>query len=366
MNFLEKYVHRRLYNRTDVTQREWQRLRQDQLDAVDRITQRSMLKAAIAGALAVLICYLPYHLMGPSWFPETMIWIPLVDDYLPIELSFQVLSLVVLIAEIAFLTWNNIDTVNKIAKACEFPHPNDPFFDLNIQSLIAVGFEKKLKTQKEIGIDPMQGLSKWRIFLFSSLNLAKAALSNFLFKMILRRLLGRYAIRMFVDLAGIPIYAFWNAWAARRVAREAKTRILANPLVYEFAKTLQKDQVDNPEFTNELYHLLEYIAIIKRDYNVNHYLLSLQLLRTFDIPIDADHVYDKDVLHRITQATVNTKLAFSQLMLVGMALDGQLSEREINHIYQWKKKGIYLFSVEDSKQYAKDFYCGKSILPDVM
>jgi hypothetical protein len=366
MNFLEKYVHRKLYNKTEFSHREWQRLRQDQLDAVDEITKTSLYKAALAGALAVIICYLPYHLLGNEWFPETQIWIPLLNDYVAVEISFQLLSLTVLVLEIGFLSWNNIDTVNKIARACEFPHPNDPFFDLNIQSLIAVGFEKKLKAQKEIGIDPMQGLSKGRLLLFSAFNLAKAALSNFLFKMILRRLLGRFAIRMFVDLAGIPIYAFWNAWAARKVAREAKTRILANPLVYEFSKTLHHDQKNNREFISELYHLLEYIAIIKRDYNVNHYLLSLQLLQTFDIAVDADHAYDKNVLHRISNASINTKLAFSQLMLVGMALDGQLSEREINHIYQWKKQGIYLFSVEDSKQYTKDFYCGKSILPDIV
>jgi hypothetical protein len=366
MNFLEKYVHRKLYNKTENTHREWQRLRQDQLDEVDRITKLSMLKAALAGALAILVCYVPYHILGTAYFPETMIWIPVLNEYIPTEISFQGLSIIVLVIEIAFLTWNNIDTVNKIAKACEFPHPSDPFFDLNIQSLIAVGFEKKLKTQKEIGIDPMQGLSKWRIFLFSTLNLAKAALSNFLLKIILRKLLGRFAIRMFVDLAGIPIYAFWNAWAARKVSREAKSRILANPLVYEFAETLHKDQSDNQEFVNELYHLLEYIAIIKRDYNVNHYLLSLQLLRAFDITVDTEHEYDKEVLQRMAHSSVTTKLAFSQLMLVGMALDGQLSEREIHHIYQWKKQGIYLFSVDDSKQYTKDFYSGKSVLPDIV
>lgn len=366
MNFLEKYVKKKLYKpyNSTIEKGDNTTIREHQLKEVDAIIKRSMIYAAIAGALAVILCYVPYHLFGPNVFQITPVWIPIYGDYIELEISFLVFSIALLIAEIAFLTINNIRMVNKIAHVCEFPDERDPFADLNIQSLIATSFEKKINAQKDIGINPFSGLSKMSLFLYTAFNLAKAALTNFMFKILVRRILGRYAIRLVVDLAGIPIYAFWNAYATRKVAREAKTRILANPLIIDFTTHLLQEQKENLEFKRELYHLLEYIAITKRQYNVNHYVLAISLLKAFEIPIEYNRVFDKETLHRIEKSSELTKIGFSKLMLVGLALDGAISEKEMLYIYQWQKKNIYIFSIEDSVFYAKEFYNGKVALPE--
>ena len=366
MNILERFVQKKLYRPHPTKEKEIDKLalvRKEQLKEVDRIIKNGMIYAAIAGALAVILCYVPYHLFGPNVFKITPVWIPLYGDYIDLEISFLIFSLVLLVAEIAFLTYNNISMVKKIAQTCQFPNEEDPFAELNIQSLIATSFEKKLKSQKEIGINPYSGLSKMSLMLYTAFNLAKAALTNFLFKILVRRILGRYAIRMVVDLAGIPIYAFWNAFATRKVAREAKTRILANPLILKFTEELYDEQKDNEEFKHELYNALEYIAVIKRDYNVNHYVLALSLLNTFKIPIQKNRNFDKETIDRMEHTSVLTKQGFSKLMLVGLALDGAISEKEMVIIYQLEKRGIFLFSIEDARSYTKEFYSGKVAMP---
>jgi hypothetical protein len=369
MNFLEKYVKKKLYKPHLSKESEGalanESLREHQLKEVDRIIRNAMIYSAIAGALAVILCYVPYHLFGPDVFQITPVWIPFYEDYIELEISFLVFSMILLVAEIAFLTYNNIKMVNKISHICEFPNENDPFAELNIQSLIATSFEKKIKAQKDIGINPFSGLSKMSLFLYTAFNLAKAALTNFIFKIFIRRILGRYAIRMVVDLAGIPIYAFWNAFATRKVAREAKTRILANPLILKFTEELFKEQKDNIEFKNEIYHLLEYISVIKRDYNINHYILAISLLKKFSLPVEKNRNFDKDTLNRVGQSSTLTKEGFSKLLLVGLALDGVISEKEMVIIYQLEKRGVFLFSIKDAEEYTKGFYSGKVVMPAI-
>ena len=103
----------------------------------------------------------------------------------------------------------------------------------------------------------------------------KAALTNFLFKLLVRRVLGRYALRMVMDFAGVPVYAFWNCWAANRVMNETRVRVMAAPVIKDIAKQIYVEQRDNPEFVKELYYILDYIAIVKRKF-------SLQSLFTFN------------------------------------------------------------------------------------
>lgn len=118
MNFLEKYV-KKIYNPHLSKESEGvlanESLREHQLKEVDRIIRNAMIYSAIAGTLAVVLCYVPYHLFRTDVFQITSVWIPFYEDYIELEISFLVFSMVLLVAEIAFLTYNNIKMVNKIS-----------------------------------------------------------------------------------------------------------------------------------------------------------------------------------------------------------------------------------------------------------
>lgn len=153
MNFLERFVQKKLYLPRPIKEKDIDKIalvHEEQLKEVDRIIKNGMIYGAIAGALAVILCYVPYHLFGPNVFKITPVWIPLYGDYIDLEISFLIFSLVLLVAEIAFLTYNNISMVKKIAQTCQFPNEEDPFAELNIQSLIATSFEKNLSRKRKL------------------------------------------------------------------------------------------------------------------------------------------------------------------------------------------------------------------------
>lgn len=170
------------------------------------------------------------------------IWIPYYDKYIDVEISFLVYSLVLVLAEIWFLTYTNIRSVTKIAHACGHPNPSDRNFENNVNALIAVGLEKKQTELKAIGINPYEGLHPYSVFAYQIILKLKATLSGILFKLLVKKMLGRYALRAVIDFAGMPIYAFWNIWGARQVMNEARIRVMAPPLIKRCAEELYLQQ----------------------------------------------------------------------------------------------------------------------------
>jgi hypothetical protein len=325
-----------------------------------RIRVHSLTYAAIAGAIGVVVCYVPYHLW-PELFPDIWWKVPILDEYHLIPVVFLVFSLVLVLLEIAFLTYNNVRTVKEVSHACGYPNPIDKEYEEKVDTLVSVGLEKKPKNQSELGINPYYGMPKAYILFITIFNLIKASLTNVLMKLIVRRLLGRYALRMLVDLLGIPIYAFWNAWASNRVYQEAKSRVLAPPNIQILLNQLVKEQKDNEAFRKEVYHILDYLAIMKRSFHDNHYLLSKYTLFEFDIPVDANHVHDEDFLKRIEEGSELTKRGFSQLILFGMMIEGKLSLTEKRILNKMNEKGSFLYSLDDARIATKEYYEGRGI-----
>lgn len=320
----------------------------------------SLFLAALAGALGVVLCYVPYH-VWPEYFPDVVLKVPIIKEYHAIPVLFLVFSFILVGIEIAFLTYNNIRTVKKVSHACGYPDPIEKEFEEKVDQLVTVGLEKRPKNQSELGINPYYGMPRIYILLITVFNLIKATLTNALMKLLVRRLLGRYALRLFVDLLGIPIYAFWNAWAANRVYQEAKSRVLAPPNIQILLNHLVKTQKDNPEFRNEIYHILDYLAIMKRAFHDNHYLLSKFTLAEFEIDVDPNHVHDENFLKRIEKGSELTKKGFSQLVLFGMMIEGRLSSAEKRKLRKMREAGIFLYSYEEAQKATKEYYEGKGI-----
>ncbi|CAG5085307.1 LBF_2804 family protein [Parvicella tangerina] len=360
-NPLERYLYKKIVDRPSTNGGDDREhvLTEEESKQLKKIQFWSMFRAALAGAIGVVALYVPYHVYGEELFPVFDLSFPFLEEPIAVEAVFLLYSLILVVIEIGYLTYNNIHTVKSIAHTCNYPLPEDPFFETNVESLVAVGLERNIKAQSQIGINPFAGLSKWQVMVFTIINLVKAAMTNFLFKLIIKRALGRYAFRLLVDLAGIPVYAFWNAYAARVVIKESRVRIMANPIIKDFAKKLYQEQRDNPEFVDELYYMLDFVAITKRKFHGNHYMLALVVLQEFGIKPDPDHEYDKEFLDRMEQASDKTIEGFSKVNLMGMALDGVISKKEELLIYTWRKKGIYTYTTEQTKQATREFFEGQ-------
>ncbi len=336
-------------------------LSETEIKALSKIRKNTYWKVGLAGILGVALLYAPYHIFGASLFPETQVWIPIYKDYIPLEIGFIVYSLVLVLLEIWFLTYTNIKAVVKIAHACGHPNPNDQNFENNINALIAVGLEKKQNELESIGINPYEGLNPWGVFIFQTILRLKAAVSGFIFKLLVKKALGRYALRAVIDFAGMPVYAFWNIWGARKVMNEARIRVMAPPLIKRFADLIYAEQKDNPEFKKYLYDTLQLISESKRSFHYNHFLLSVSLLEKFEIVITEEPPYNEGFLTEIESLSNETRRGVQQLFVFGIMIDGGLSRREKKAIRYLIDKKMLQYAEAEVVQWSKDYFAGRGI-----
>lgn len=336
-------------------------LSDDEKEALRKIRTNTYLKAGLAGALGVILLYVPYHLFGEYLFPKRVIWIPIYEDTIQLEIEFLVYSIVLVFIEIWYLTYVNIHAVNAISKACGYPNPRHNNFEENVNSLISVGLEKKHKELKKVGINPYEGLSKWGVMAFQVLIKLKAAITGFLWKLIVSKLLGRYALRMLVDVLGAPLYAAWNIYASKKVMNEARVRVMAPPLINKFAHQLHEEFHDNHEFKKAIYPTLQAISISKRSFHYNHYLLATALLTRFDIPVEKDPNYDPDFLKKVDEYDPTIQKAISKLLVFGIMIDGGISVIEMRSLNRLIDENVLPYTIDEIKMWSNNFFEGKGL-----
>lgn len=336
-------------------------LSEDQLKALKKIRINTYIKAGLAGALGIFLLYIPYNLFGESLFPKRSFFIPWIEMDVELEIEFLVYSLVLVLVEIYYLTYVNIKAVSAIAKACGCPNNSDPYLEDNVNALVNVGLEKKQKDLKKLGINPFDGLSKVGVWIFQMLIKLKAAVSGFLWKLLIKKILGRYALRMLVDLLGAPLYAAWNIYASRKVMNEARVRVMAPPLINKFSYHLYEEFKDNEEFKGIIYDAMQAISTTKRSFHYNHFLLASTLLNKFDIEIKEKPQLNSKFLKEVDNLSPAIQNSVAKLILFGIIIDGGLTTIEKRSIHRLKKEGVLNYSMDEINGWSEDFFAGKGL-----
>ena len=305
--------------------------------------------------------YVPYHLWKDFLFPTSLVKLPFFEVSIELEIEFLIYSVILVVVEIAYLTIVNVNVVSQIAHACGCPNPNDPHYESSVNALIAVGLEKKQKELKSIGINPFEGLSSAMVFLYQILLKLKAALSGFLLKVIVTKVLGRYVLRMFVDLAGIPIYAFWNIWGARTIMNEARVRVMAPTLIGKFVEIIHHEFKDNIKFKELIYPALQTISISKRNFHYNHFLLASTILNKHNVSLQTELEYNDNFLNELAETDSETKRGIGKVIVFGILIDGRLSARERRYINKLNDLKIVEYKVVQVNRWAKDYFEGKGL-----
>ncbi|MBI3136395.1 MAG: hypothetical protein HYZ14_17095 [Bacteroidetes bacterium] len=361
-SYFERYAYRELTrNKGDQTGEELFLLSEKEIAALKKIRTNTYLKAIAAGSLGVILLYVPYHLWGSVLFPVTSVSLPLLANPVALEIEFLIYSVLLVVAEIIYLTRLNIKAVSAIAAACGCPARHDLNFEDNVNALIAVGLEKKQKELAAIGINPYEGLSKWSVVLYQIALKLKAALSGFLVKLLVTKVLGRYALRMVVDLAGIPVYAFWNAWGVRTVMNETRVRVMAPPLINKFVQNLFDEFKNNDQFKSAIYNTLQAISTSKRSFHYNHFLLATSILNRFEIPVSTDPNYQENFLKNVPEFDAEVERAIAKLLLFGIMIDGRLSVREKRALQNLREAGVMPYTEEQVKRWTKDYFEGRGL-----
>ncbi|TAE73214.1 MAG: hypothetical protein EAZ85_07720 [Bacteroidetes bacterium] len=319
--------------------------------------------AACYGACGVIFLYVPFYVF-PFLFPSEEI--NLYGIKFPFSLSFTIYGLFLAVLEIVLLIVLNLKSVIKVGHICNFPDVKDRNFDRNFQVLYEVSIEKQATELLDFDINPMEGLSTWQIMIYNIWNKVKATLSNMIIKMLVGRILGRFMVRYsflhyFVDFISLPIFAFWDAYTSYRVFRETKVRVLATGTIQNFVVTFKRKFYDDEKFKSVLLDCLRFIAIAKRSFHHNHYLLAENIVHSFDLVIDKDRKkMDLEfLLKSIQELTPEARVALAKLFILGMLIDGYLSKRDWYILKNLDKKDeIINFTYQDLKRWEQEFIKG--------
>lgn len=330
---------------------------------IKKIKQRSLWYSALFGALGVILLYLPIHIY-PKLFPTFSLELPWAGKTV-IPWAYFLYMVFLALAEIYALTWLNLMTVFAIARVCRFPDKQDEHYDVHIRLLFETSLDKTSKLQKQFGINPLAGLSPVRLFVVSTLFILKATLSNMIVKFLLKRILARFAVvgyAYYVDYFSIFIFAGWNMYATHIVVREAKMRVMGPSLIQQLVQQLHSTLKDDKLFREVLLDILQIIAVAKRNYHHNHYLLAHELVKVFALPkLEEIAVEQEILLAKMQGMSDDAKQGIAKLFILGLLIDGTVSTREISFTNQLRKQGVWQITTEQLRQWEHAYTQGEGL-----
>jgi hypothetical protein len=327
---------------------------------IEYIRKRQLLVMAIAALLSVvgfLSYYLPVY-RYPHFFPSITLAVPLIGAEIKTPWAELLWCMALTSIELYLLTLLNIFGAHEVAVAMGFITRATK--TQRAGTVLQIGLEKKTKEVNRYGIDPFQDLDKRLLFLFNAVLRLKGWLANKVIRFLIRLLLGRYAVRALLDFAGMPIYMAINAYSVHSVMREARVVIMGQTLIDLLIARLPQHELSATE-KELLYDTLQYIAICKRDFHHNHYLLTKAFLEFFHIPAEKYHRLPDDYAERLKQAPTATAAICKLIILLGFMLDGRISWRERLRFRQMNRLGVLEESYADLKRYARDFLNGAGV-----
>ncbi len=314
---------------------------------------RVYLIAGIIGACAVMVVIFPFHfshLLDAQHFN--------VFGYeFDVELYYMAYAILMIFPEIWLLNILNIHAVRRICEIYQFPSSTNKDYKEQVALLTEAGLEMPAKHMQLLEINPYIGLTKFAYYSLWIGTKLRATLSNVLMKFLVRRLLGRYALRIVTDLVGIPIFAFWNAWASRGVMKETRMRIVSNAATTDFLHDFSTGELKQIE--DKLTLLVHFVAQQKRQYNFALYAFVKGLLEK--VPeLNLKHSAEVKI-EELFGADPDENRLVARLLIFGLLVDGTLSVKERLTIRKVVKEEWFPLTVEEMDAILKSYVEGEGL-----
>jgi len=323
-----------------------------------RLIQNTVMAiAATFSVLGFLAYYLPIYCYAQC-FPAAQVSLPFRNAPLRLAWGELLWGIALMMLELWALVFLNLASVHEIAVTTGFLNADNK--PEKGESLVKIGLEIRSPDVRRYGIDPFQGMNARLLFLFNFVFRLKGWLGNKVIRFLTRLLLGRYAVRAVLDFAGMPLYMAINAYAVYTVMREAKVIILGQAAIGLLLQRLPEVALSSAE-QGLLYDTLQYIAISKRDFHGNHYLLTKGLLDHFHIPPKTYHRLSEDYLDQVQGARPGVQALCRLVILLGFILDGHLSWRERRKLRRLNERHVLPEGDREVKRRLRDFVNGAGI-----
>ena len=230
LNFVERIgleVLRRRIDREDSHIHKWS---QSELADIKRIERRTKIVAALAGATSGALLGFAEIWLGEGALDVTGAnpW----REKLPYWLIYVTLTVLVSGVEVLYLYGYVLRAVARISSLAGLSLSAREVEQLVARGLSRAALEIPNPRQPIHGIDPYARVPRWKLVSYAILYRIKVSATSFVLRVLLRRILSRAALRVFIPLVAILVFAIWNALIARWVMREVRIRV-AGPLVVQ-------------------------------------------------------------------------------------------------------------------------------------
>ena len=303
-------------------------LNQEEKKALYRVQRHSILRQAAAGAisagLSVLVGFWlwPYpgdHLADLTW-----------EEMLHYYALLYPLTFGITAVEILYLYYDGLRSVHKLSTIAGlnlFPRRGEQQ-GLSLY-LVRAALELPNPPDGLDGINPRREISRFELLVVAAVYKFKATVTNFLVKAILRRIVGRSALRAVMEFAAMPVYGFWNGLIAYWVLRQARVRALGPSAIEEFSRVLYEDADQRSKAAQTAAFQAIGAAIVRTvDLHPNLILLMQSTRRHLgtpgEVPLDDSQAF----IQTVQQLPPDEQAFALRVLVVASISDGKMVGRE--------------------------------------
>ncbi len=204
-------------------------LNAEERSALKRVELGAIARAALVGALSGGAC------ATAEVFAERAFG----GDFIKYWGFVGAVTVVASVSEIAFIYWDTLRSVHELARVAGielFGEDRASSDDALVDGLARAALELPNPVDMGVGVNPHREAQKWRLVVASLAYKAKVGVTNFVVKLLIRRLFSRVALRSYLPFVALPVTASWNAFVTWKVLREARIRALGPSAIEELVR----------------------------------------------------------------------------------------------------------------------------------
>ena len=246
----------------------------------------------------------------------------------------SVITLTLLIFEVGMLYWIGIRSTYTLAHLTGYDGSHEanlpPEYDIK-KMMVRSALELNDPIIEYLGINPQKHISKKWLVATALLYKAKIMLTGIVIKLVLRKVVARYGLRVSFVWIAIPVTAIWDAIVMYKVIKDARLRLFGYHLSQYITEEVFTDERMNsysPHIREGAIRTVSTIMSFSGSYHPNNIILLIRLSQNFDIDEHKDYDDLNKLLEHIRDASKEEKHLLKTLAGIAASFDGTINKAE--------------------------------------
>ena len=227
--------------------------------------------------------------------------------------------------EIAFVSWDALRTVHAMSAVAGVY--GDERSSVVLTSLARAALEVPNPRTSALGVDPLKESRRAFLVVAAIVYKLKVSASNVIFKLVVRRALGRALVRSWLPLVAVPVTAAWNAAVTAVVLREARIRIFGPSLVRDVVDRLAP-ALTSPLGSEAILRAVASCIVRSADLHPNLELLLAGFIDKLAIAMPVNVESSRLFLAMLPQLTDSERALVLRTLRAAAVIDGRVARRE--------------------------------------